>query len=62
MLEAMPDGSICAVLRDWPSFLLFKSEFQAYSNAEFSAHHSQLSDSGETVNKRYYCRCAFALA
>ena len=58
MLEAMPDGSICAVMKDWPSFLLFKSEFQAFSNADFSTHHTQLSDSGKTVNKRFYCRSA----
>jgi len=55
LMEAMFDGSLHIILTDWPAFLLFKAEYQAWSNTQFCTHNS-LIRGGMTV-KYFYCRC-----
>jgi len=57
-MEAMFDGSVHIVVTDWPSFLLLKAEYQAWSSTEYYSHNTQLKG-GMTV-KRFYCRCRSA--
>jgi hypothetical protein len=52
--DALPDGSIYAVVKDWKSFELFMSEYEAFTNADFFTHNTKVK--GSMANKLYYCR------
>jgi len=53
-LEATHEGGLRLVANDWPSFLLFKAEYQSFTSTDYYSHHTQMSG-GMTV-KRLYCR------
>jgi hypothetical protein len=53
-MEATHEGGLRIVANDWPSFLLFKAEYQAFTSTDYYSHHTQMSG-GMTV-KRFYCR------
>lgn len=54
LLEALPDGCIYALVKDWPSFLGFKEAFQDYTHGDFYSHSSRsLKDQTDLY---YYCR------
>ena len=53
-MEATHEGGLRIVANDWPSFLLFKAEYQAFTSTDYYSHHNQMSG-GMTV-KRFYCR------
>jgi len=53
-MEAMLDGTVHITVLDWPSFLLFKSEYQACTSTEYYSHNT-MHRGGMTV-KHFYCR------
>jgi hypothetical protein len=53
-IDALPDGSIYAVVKDWKSFELFMSEYEAFTNADLFTHNTKVK--GGMANKLYYCR------
>lgn len=62
-IEAVPDGEICAAVSDWPSFLQFKNEYQAYTNSDFVVTQTELAKNGRFI-QRSYCRwvCEYVVA
>lgn len=59
-MEALPDGAICAAVQDWPSFLHFKNEYQAFSDSDFFISHTETVE-GKFI-QRSYCRCVCVLS
>ena len=54
--DSLPDGSFCAALVDWPSFLKFKEDWQVFSSADFYIHSTQRNDDGKVFVQYSYCR------
>jgi len=53
-IAATPDGFIIVTLCDWPSFLNFKSEYQASTCTDYYSNQTRFS--GGKVTKRFFCR------
>ena len=41
-IDALPDGSIYAVVKVWESFELFMSEYEAFTNADCFTHNTKV--------------------